>query len=88
MTTPIPYHPDTPIAPGELWRHVKRGTVYGILAVSARCQVSSVEAKPVQQFLEGAEWVAYSDGVALYFRMRDEFLSGRFELVLPEKSPP
>jgi len=83
LPPPVSYDTDTAIEPGQLWRHVERKTVYGILAVSAKCQCSSVDSMLVQQFLEASEWIAYSDGITLYFRMRDEFLSGRFERVLP-----
>lgn len=69
------------IEAGQTWRHVKRGSVYMILHVRAKVQVSSLDSEVICNMLEAADWVCYTDGSGLYFRMRDEFLDGRFERV-------
>lgn len=72
------------IKPGQHWRHKKRGGVYNIIDVNARIQVSSIEG-PAAASLEDMTWVAYRDvrgaPFPLVFRIKEEFLDGRFELV-------
>jgi hypothetical protein len=74
------------IETGQQWRHKKRGTVYEIVDNNCRIQVSSIEG-PAAASLEEMTWIAYRDvrGAAfpLCFRMKEEFLDGRFELVGP-----
>jgi hypothetical protein len=65
---------------GQRWRHGKRGGVYEIVAIDAAIQLN-IGDDEVAALLEGEHWVAYRpvDGERLFFRMRDEFLDGRFE---------
>jgi hypothetical protein len=69
---------------GQKWRHKERGSVYEILDPNSRVQCSSVEGS-MQRMLEAQIWVSYRDvhgaPFPTCFRMRDEFLDGRFELV-------
>jgi hypothetical protein len=67
---------------GQKWRHKERGSVYVIVDTKSRCQCSSI-GKSMRRLLENELWVNYKDvrsGMNC-FRMRDEFLDGRFELV-------
>jgi len=68
---------------GQTWRHEKRGSQYLIVSVSAHMQSSS---DPHLEGFEDEPWVAYwpvANPVpeSLYFRLRDEFLDGRFTLI-------
>ncbi|TWA89557.1 hypothetical protein [Bradyrhizobium stylosanthis] len=71
----------TQIQTGQIWRHKKRGHLYEIVAIDAMIQLSSIGDDEVAEVLEGEDWIAYRpvDGYRLFFRMRDEFLDGRFE---------
>lgn len=82
----------TEIKRGQHWRHKKRGTVYEIVNTEAMAQCSqggegsSPDMNSLVGLIEDEPWVAYhpvglSPAVALYFRMKEEFLDGRFELV-------
>lgn len=68
------------IAVGELWRHKKRGSTYKIIEIDAVIQCADLE---VQKY-EGEDWVAYQheQGGRMFFRLRQEFLDGRFEKVM------
>lgn len=68
------------IESGQKWRHKKRGGVYEIVHTCASIQCATDLG--VQAY-EDEDWVAYRpvDGHSLYFRMREEFLDGRFEIV-------
>lgn len=68
---------------GQHWRHVKRGGIYEIVHTCASVQVSSLDNGELEAMLEGEDWVAYRplDNDNLYFRMKGEFLDGRFTLV-------
>lgn len=75
--------PMSQIETGQKWRHKKRGSTYEIVAVDAAIQISTREFEEPAALLEDEDWIAYRpvDGYRLYFRMREEFLDGRFELV-------
>lgn len=62
---------------GQKWRHGKRGSVYEIVHTAASIQCS---ADAHVQSYEDEDWIAYRPviGHALHFRMREEFLDGRF----------
>ncbi len=73
----------TDIQVGQKWRHKKRGTLYEIVCTAAFIQCAT---DPHVESYEDEDWVAYhpvglSPAVALHFRMKEEFLDGRFELV-------
>lgn len=74
---------ESDIATGQQWRHKKRGSVYEIVATDAAIQITSIGDDEMQDMLEDEDWIAYRqvDGHRLYFRMREEFLDGRFEKV-------
>lgn len=69
------------IAVGQQWRHKKRGGLYEIVAIDAAIQITTMGDDEMQFVLEDEDWIAYRpvDGHKLYFRMREEFLDGRFE---------
>lgn len=69
----------TELRTGQHWRHKKRGSVYEIVATDCTMQCSSYEAWAMEEEM----WVAYRSitGHQLHFRMSEEFLDGRFELV-------
>lgn len=69
------------IAPGQQWKHKKRGSVYEIVATDAAIQITTIGDDEMQDMLEDEDWIAYRpiNGHRLYFRMREEFLDGRFE---------
>lgn len=71
------------IESGQKWKHKKRGTFYEIVATDAAIQITSIGDDEMQDMLEDEAWIAYRavDGHRLYFRMREEFLDGRFERV-------
>ena len=75
----------TDIEIGQKWRHKKRDKVYEIVAIDAAIQISSFVGNkgPYAEMLEEEDWIAYRpvDGYKLLFRMREEFLDGRFEIV-------
>jgi hypothetical protein len=71
---------------GQKWRHKKRDAVYIVVSTTASIQCSTYEDNPIIAALEDEDWVAYQPVKApipenLYFRLREEFLDGRFELV-------
>ena len=68
------------IEQGQMWRHVKRGSVYFIMAVDAHIQTAFLEKENplLAAEMEAADWIAYTDGKKIFFRMREEFLDGRF----------
>ena len=59
--------------PGEVWRHVKRGSVYTVL------HVATAQAGTLPGALDGSPWVVYlgTDG-AVWVRPVFEFCDGRF----------
>jgi hypothetical protein len=67
---------------GQKWRHRRRGSIYEIVDSDASIQVASLGSELEDQ-LEGEIWIAYRpvNGHKLFFRMREEFLDGRFEQV-------
>jgi hypothetical protein len=67
---------------GQKWQHKKRGSIYEIVHTTASIQCTSDLA--VQAY-EDEDWIAYRPiaGHALHFRLREEFLDGRFEKVDP-----
>lgn len=72
---------------GQRWRHLKRGGVYEIIATGCRAQASFLGEDgllSVQQMIEEGDWVAYrsESSTTLYFRHEQEFLDGRFELMV------
>jgi hypothetical protein len=75
---------ESSIESGQQWRHKKRGSVYEIVATDAMIQITSIGDDEMQDMLEDEEWIAYRpiDGHKLFFRMREEFLDGRFEQVI------
>lgn len=69
---------------GQVWRHKKRGGEYLIVNTHASIQIATDEFREVCALLEEEDWIAYAPVVNpdnLHFRMREEFLDGRFELV-------
>lgn len=75
---------------GTRWRHKKRGSVYEIVDDDASIQVSLMVGEhtggisaSAAEWLEEEIWFAYRpvNGHKLFFRMREEFLDGRFERV-------
>jgi len=64
---------------GQQWRHKKRGSVYEIVATDASMQIA-VKGEDYG-WLEEEDFIAYRpvNGHRLFFRMREEFLDGRFE---------
>lgn len=73
----------TEIETGQRWRHKKRGSIYEIVHTAASIQCAS---DAHVQGYEDEDWIAYSPfgagvGGLLYFRLKAEFLDGRFELV-------
>jgi hypothetical protein len=70
------------IAIGQHWQHKKRGSVYEIVDTDAAIQISALTADK-SAMLEAQDWIAYRNiaGGKLVFRMREEFLDGRFERV-------
>lgn len=77
----------TELRTGQHWRHKKSGGVYEIVSIEARIQVSTlieeIPNRDIGEFLEEETWIAYRSltGYVLCFRMKDEFLDGRFEFV-------
>lgn len=76
------------IEAGQVWRHKKRGSVYEIVSATASIQCS---ADVHIQSYEDEDWIAYKpygagSGGMLYFRMKEEFLDGRFERC-PQDTP-
>ncbi len=72
------------VANGQIWRHKKTGTEYEIVDIEAMVQVSSFPELIREPYsLEDEPWVAYRpvNGYRLFFRLREEFLDGRFEIV-------
>lgn len=72
------------ITNGQIWRHKKTGTEYEIVDVEAMVQVSTFPELTREPYgLEDEAWVAYRpvSGYRLFFRLREEFLDGRFEFV-------
>lgn len=74
------------IETGQKWRHKKHGSIYEVVAIDAAIQIASIGDigdDEMMMMLEDEDWVAYRpvDGHRLYFRMREEFLDGRFEQV-------
>lgn len=69
------------IETGQKWRHKKRGSEYEIVATDAALQISCKGED--YGWLEDEDFVVYRpvNGHRLFFRMREEFLDGRFELV-------
>lgn len=76
------------IEPGQNWVHLKTGGTYEIIDVRARMQISwqrlpSPACSLTAEGLEAMEFVAYRrayGGETIYFRPREEFLDGRFQL--------
>lgn len=70
---------------GQLWRHKKIRSVYVVEHTDAKVQISTISnqaAEAIGLDLEAQSWIAYrSSGGDLFFRMRAEFLDGRFEKV-------
>lgn len=64
---------------GQQWRHKKRGSVYEIVATDAALQIATKGED--YGWLEDEDFIAYRpmNGYRLFFRMREEFLDGRFE---------
>lgn len=71
----------TEIQRGQKWRHKKRGSVYEIVQTNAALQISCKGED--YGWMEEEDFIAYRtvDGERLFFRMREKFLDGRFELV-------
>jgi hypothetical protein len=74
------------VAVGQHWKHKKRGSTYEIVAIDAAIQISSIGDDEMQDMLEDEDWIVYRSvspiiSHRLYFRMREEFLDGRFERV-------
>lgn len=73
----------TVLKKGQLWRHAKRGSVYRILATGMKMQCSSMPM--IERYACDRQWVLYREANPLsgpgYFRLEEEFLDGRFELV-------
>lgn len=68
---------------GQKWRHCKRGGEYEILHTGCGCQCSSLDGTAAGELIEAEAWVAYRSvqGHQVFFRMEEEFLDGRFELI-------
>lgn len=71
------------IETGQKWRHKKRGGIYEIVATDGTIQIASIGDDEMMLMLEDEQWIVYRsvNGHRLYFRMHDEFMDGRFELV-------
>jgi hypothetical protein len=84
MWSLIAWTTESDIAVGQQWKHKKRGGIYEIVAIDAAIQITSIGDDEMQQMLEDEDWIAYRavDGYKLFFRMREEFLDGRFEQML------
>ena len=76
-------HTESDIATGQQWRHKKRGSVYEIVAIDGAIQVASLGDDELMAMLEDEDWIVYRpvNGHRLFFRIREEFLDGRFEKV-------
>lgn len=68
--------------PGSTYRHVKRGTYYTVVG-EVTMQCSTLRFFHDMRALDGSTWVLYqgTDG-AYYARPKEEFLDGRFELIV------
>jgi len=68
----------------KLYTHAKRGGLYEIVSGSARLQCST--APEFEEQLGKAHWTVYRnvDTGAVYVRLTDEFMDGRFAEV-PDK---
>jgi hypothetical protein len=64
------------------WRHKKRGTIYEIVTDGAMLQCSA--APDVEKAFENDTWTVYRNIAtgAIYIRPTEEFLDGRFEIIL------
>ncbi len=72
---------------GQKWRHKKTGGIYEVISTVAAIQISTPEFAEPAALLEDEDWIAYvrygssvNSGM-LYFRMKEEFLDGRFEFL-------
>lgn len=77
----------TEIEVGQKWRHKKRGSEYEIVATDASIQIASIGDDEMQSMLEDEDWIAYRpiNGHKLIFRMREEFLDGRLDLIVDQQ---
>ena len=69
------------IETGQKWRHKKRGTVYEIVSTSASIQCAT--APEFEKMFEEEWWVVYRNTTtnAIWVRLFEEFMDGRFERV-------
>jgi hypothetical protein len=68
---------------GQIWRHKKRDSIYEIVSTTASMQCAS---DPHLESYEDEDWIAYKpygagSGGILYFRLKEEFLDGRFSFL-------